>query len=532
MASARNSQISQTILLLTIVLVLLVGKATFAIEQIDQSNLPAWAGGWTHVNPTAEGRAAMWQTFTPSRPNLTTVEIDILTISPGDGDDTLTVEIAKDGDILATAERYVEDGSDGLLRFEFSQIVLLVPEEIYELMVRDTGTVRFGWKYASNTYERGSRYVAAQERPGTDWLFQTYSETEPAQTKYSGGTGEPNNPYQIATAEDLILLGDSPDDYDKHFILTADIDLDPNLPGRKVFDKAVIAPDPDPNDDYSRYRGPEFQGVFNGNGHTISQLTIEGERYLGLFGILDSAKISNLGLEAVNVNGTGESVGSLAGYIHRSDITTCYSTGTVRGNVKVGGLVGYNDWWSNITTCCSTGIVSGNGSVGGLVGYNYWGDITASYSTGIVDANEGIAGGLVGDNGGEVIACYSTAIVTGKDGVGGLAGINNHISGGRTSSPVGRISYCYSAGSVSGTSSVGGLVGSGNGEITSCLWDTKTSGQTISAGGIGKNTEEMQIAETFLEADWDFVDETDNGTEDIWWIDEGVDYPHLWWEAE
>ena len=56
---------------------------------------------------------------------------------------------------------------------------------------------------------------------------------------------EPNDPYQIATAADLIALGETPDDYDKHFILTADIDLDPNLPGRKVFDKAVIAPDTD-----------------------------------------------------------------------------------------------------------------------------------------------------------------------------------------------------------------------------------------------------------------------------------------------
>jgi len=46
-----------------------------------------------------------------------------------------------------------------------------------------------------------------------------------AQAKYSGGNGEPNDPYQIATAEDLILLGDSPEDYDKHFILIADVDL-------------------------------------------------------------------------------------------------------------------------------------------------------------------------------------------------------------------------------------------------------------------------------------------------------------------
>jgi hypothetical protein len=47
----------------------------------------------------------------------------------------------------------------------------------------------------------------------------------PANGQYSGGPGEPNDPYQIATAEDLILLGDSPEDYDEQFILTADIDL-------------------------------------------------------------------------------------------------------------------------------------------------------------------------------------------------------------------------------------------------------------------------------------------------------------------
>jgi hypothetical protein len=35
---------------------------------------------------------------------------------------------------------------------------------------------------------------------------------------------------------------------------------------------------------------------------------------------------------------------------------------------------------------------------------------------------------------------------------------------------------------------------------------------------------------TFLEAGWDFVNEVDNGSEDIWWILEGQGYPRLWWE--
>ncbi len=46
----------------------------------------------------------------------------------------------------------------------------------------------------------------------------------------------------------------------------------------------------------------------------------------------------------------------------------------------------------------------------------------------------------------------------------------------------------------------------------------------------GVTTVQMQTANTFLEAGWDFVDEIENGVEDIWWIDEGLDYPRLWWE--
>jgi hypothetical protein len=41
----------------------------------------------------------------------------------------------------------------------------------------------------------------------------------------------------------------------------------------------------------------------------------------------------------------------------------------------------------------------------------------------------------------------------------------------------------------------------------------------------------MQTASTFLDAGWDFVGETANGTEDIWKIAEGLDYPRLWWET-
>jgi hypothetical protein len=47
----------------------------------------------------------------------------------------------------------------------------------------------------------------------------------PAQAKYGGGTGEPNDPYLIYTAGQMNEIGAEPNDWDKYFKLMADIDL-------------------------------------------------------------------------------------------------------------------------------------------------------------------------------------------------------------------------------------------------------------------------------------------------------------------
>jgi hypothetical protein len=328
--------------------------------------------------------------------------------------------------------------------------------------------------------------------------------------KYSGGTGEPNDPYQIATAEDLMLLGETPEDYDKHFILTADVDLDPNLPGRKVFDKAVIAPDLFHESSPSSFQGLVFSGVFDGNGHTISRLTIKGWYYLGLFGQLKTgAEIKNLGVIDVNIIGSGHYVGGLVG--KSSGMISCsYSTGVVNGDHYVGGLVGTN-YYGDLITCRSTSMVAGNSYVGGLVGL----------SCSMWDSR--------GASGGRILQCFSEGNVSGLYFVGGLIGYSGSSS---TLEGGGYMIHCYSTGVVSGSSNVGGLMGGEEkGIVRDCFWDIETSGQTTSAGGEGKTTAEMQTASTFLEAGWDFVDETENGTDDIWWILEGKDYPRLWWEA-
>jgi hypothetical protein len=299
------------------------------------------------------------------------------------------------------------------------------------------------------------------------------------------GQGTEQEPYRVDKADQLILLSQISALWDKHFILGADIDLDPNLPGRKVFSQAVIQ---------------VFSGVFDGNDHTISNLTISGDNYLGLFGQLaPGATVSNLGLEAVDVNGIGENIGGLVG-INHGRIATSYSSGVVRGDDATGGLAGDNE--GHITQSYSTGTVIGDDVVGGLVGFNR-GSITNSYSDSTVSGNDDV-GGLVGGNGGSITSSYSTGLVLEQEREGPEGGL------------VGSLLHFY-----------GEIVGS----TTKSFWDMETSGLTWSAGGTGKTTAEMQTASTFLEAGWDFVGETENGIEDIWWILEGQDYPRLWWEG-
>jgi len=160
-----------------------------------------------------------------------------------------------------------------------------------------------------------------------------------AQAKFADGTGEPNDPYRIATPHDLMALGNEPNDYGRCFVLTADIDLDPNLPGGRVFDRAVIAPG---TGDAHNFKGTKFTGKFDGRGHVIRNLHIQGRDYLGLFGAIErEAVVVNVGLEDADVNSIPQFyglVGSLAG-ANSGYIALSYSTGMVMGEDSVGGLV-------------------------------------------------------------------------------------------------------------------------------------------------------------------------------------------------
>ena len=175
---------------------------------------------------------------------------------------------------------------------------------------------------------------------------------------YGGGSGTSEDPYQIGTAEHLITLGETTDDYDKCFVLTADIDL-----SGYVFDRAVIAWDED--DENEEFDGVAFTGVFDGNGHLILNFThssVSGD-YVGIFGKLENyAEINNLGIINPHINsGSGHCIGVLAGYSF-SIIKNCFvKDGNVMGGSDIGILVGFLD--GQIIGSYAIGNVVGNLSV-------------------------------------------------------------------------------------------------------------------------------------------------------------------------
>jgi hypothetical protein len=246
--------------------------------------------------------------------------------------------------------------------------------------------LREGWDFIDEILNGTCDYwqISTGEYP----RLQYHTGNSPAMPS---GLGTAEQPYLIRDARDLGVVWSKPR---AHYRLEADVDL-----SGITWSMAVV---------------PWFDGTLDGNGHVISNVHIQGAGFLGLFGQLrGEAEISSLGLDAVDVIGTGDNVG-----------------------------------------------------------------------------------GLVGSNAGSITTSYNTGLVTGNEEVGGLVGTN------------------------------------ADGLITSSFWDKETSGQSSSSGGTGKTTAEMQTTSTFLDAGWDFVGETESGTEDIWWILEGQDYPRLWWEAE
>jgi hypothetical protein len=326
--------------------------------------------------------------------------------------------------------------------------------------------------------------------------------------KYGGGTGTPEAPFLINTAEDFKLIGESPADWGKRFKLMKDIDLsgysEANL--RMIGQWAALG----------SLANQPFWGSFDGNGKTIANFRYKDVRqeYVGLFQHV-AGEIKDLKLVGAIVTGDRFGTGALVGYLEKGGMLGCFAENVrVVGNIGVGGLVGCAD--GNIHTSGSTGQVSGVRYVGGLVGQVGKGTISYAYSNADVVGNESV-GGLVGAtilDTSIVNSCCARGTVDGGLYVGGLVG----------QVVAGRVFRCYSVGKVSGNQYAGGLVGYQRAlaDVLGSLWDMEASGQPKSVGGAGRTTAQMKSMDTFLAMNWDFVN--------TWTICEGINYPVLQWQ--
>ena len=318
------------------------------------------------------------------------------------------------------------------------------------------------------------------------------------------GNGTQENPYQIYSAADLLWFAQAVNDgqTDACAILCDNIDLS----GIETW--TPIGSESTP-----------YTGTFDGQGYTISGMTIENaESYSGLFGnvtgtvknftvtgsitITGDETVARVG-GAVGSLGTASAGGTVSGVTSGVDITVS------AGNDHIGGVVGSMPENSSPTVenCIYTGkitVTAAAGSVAGIVGYIRTGTIQNCANQGSISVDvggTGSVGGILGycNNGGIYIRnCYNTGAISadGTDNVGAIVGQNKGTQA--------TVSNCYY---------LTGSANQGQGQLT-----------TDAAGTVVKTADEFASGEvTYLL----------NGStsEDLTWYqnlgDDGDQYPVL-----
>lgn len=234
--------------------------------------------------------------------------------------------------------------------------------------------------------------------------------------RFEGGSGTPEDPYEIATCQQL---QDMNQDLTASYELVSDIDCSETTEwnGGKGFKPVGTS------------STSKFSGSFDGNSNSIKNIHIErpSETRNGLFGTTtESVEVSNLAIANGNITG-GLYTGGLVG-VMRGEVKQSTYTGRIDSNTNnIGGLVGL--LIGNVSESFSDAYVTGDGPAASLVGKNI-GIINESFSAGAVVAGDK-AGGIVGRNDGEVSDVYSTAtIVDDGSGRGRLGAIAGNVKNG------------------------------------------------------------------------------------------------------
>lgn len=342
------------------------------------------------------------------------------------------------------------------------------------------------------------------------------------------GSGSVEDPYQILSEEDLqklyesILKGESYQG--KSFKLINKLELSKEL-----------------NHNIKTTAKPIFEGVFDGNGKTITGLVINIdtsviEENYGLFGI-NKGTINNLRvIGQINVNEDLENskidVGILAG-INEGTISSCKVEGSIKANVnnadttvKIGGIAGINkgkienssnstninsnqqkggiialnEKNGEIINCANNGEIientSSNYYTAGICAENILGKITSCNNNGRIQGK--LAGGIAGNTTGNITSCQNTAEVSNLDEKSN----NDEISAGIVAMVQSAIiENCKNTGKIYGLTDIAGIAGKNNGNIVQAtnegeiLKQEEVIASKVYIGGItGTNLEQGKIS--------------------------------------
>ena len=273
---------------------------------------------------------------------------------------------------------------------------------------------------------------------------------------FGGGSGTETAPYLIATTDDMDALASQVNGGNSfsgtYFKMTADLDYT----GKGY---SIIG-------NYDN----RFCGSFNGDGHTISNVSLSGNGDTkGVFGAIGSGGIvMNLTLDQSSISGIS-GIGGIAGYIENATISNCINRGSITT--------------PNFLNCQS---------IGGIVGYATNSSIIDCQNQGEVRRHDNAVcsatGGIVGraENNCNISGCQNSAYILGTENTGGIAGQAN---GGTI------ISHCKSTEIIQGESRGGGIVGYANGAIVShCYNLARVTAYSGPAGGIVGRAEASSVS--------------------------------------
>ncbi|MCF8261878.1 MAG: T9SS type A sorting domain-containing protein [Melioribacteraceae bacterium] len=352
------------------------------------------------------------------------------------------------------------------------------------------------------------------------------------------GSGTIRDPFLIGTPEDMQNLAGDSEFFDKHFALTQDIDMT----GISIY--TIGFPTNFTN-------GRHFTGTFDGRGKTITGLTMSNNLSdnQALFGVTNGAEIKNLNLVNINISGKSTVAGLVATALNTT-VYNCSVKGSIRGDGDyLGGLIA-SAFNSKIIDSHTEISVSASEVV--RIPYMVGWEIRYRYETRYF----GNIGGLIGQADNSIIKnCFSDGSASGAGNTGGFIGysedsdISNNYSGveifigskstsssSNSSANAAFIGYsinstigcCYATGKMK--SNGNGFVGIDyNSEFNGNFFDTETTLKLTGIGATPKTSEELKIETTFLDANWDFVNETKNGLKNVWAINENLNsgYPFL-----